>query len=559
MAFLIKHLQEHSHRAFAYFAFVIENRGSSDWSHPITSLLIPRMTSPRPSQTGNSTPTGAVVTAIPEESKATLSPGSSFPSAAAAASAPIMEQPVEAPATSLTTVRTTWRRLWSPGSGLEGESIFLFLLTTRWLALVPPALSLLRSMLWPIRDASLLTPASLLASMPVSGLACGLFLAALSSTLLLSWFHPRLNIWLTRRPFLLGLDMALMTAILTFSGGTASPYYFFAVSPLLASAFFFQIRGGLIAALCFTPLYLIAAVLSANRLGWPFDVVEAQAEIAGIFGIAIIMGYPSLLLQRLRVTTKELQHTQETLARAETQAAMGRMIAHVSHEIRNPLTTLGGYAHHLMRKPDDTAAVRNHAKIIASEVLRLEELLNDLLDLSRPRRVTMVPANLHDSLDRACVLAGNDLQSAKITLKKEYDNSLPRISQNASALLRAWLNIARNAAQAMPDGGTLSIATSRESTDKGDCAVVRFSDTGRGIAPEILPTIWTPFVTHRDGGTGLGLAVTLQIIHDHGGTIQVESEVGRGTTFTIRLPIPSAPLESDNLSHADQSTLEVGA
>lgn len=433
-----------------------------------------------------------------------------------------------------------WRRLWAPGSGLEGESIFLFLLATRWIALIPPALALLRSTLWPLGEVSPLTPASMLASMPPSNLGWILFITALASNLLLSWLHPRLNIWLTRRPYLLGLDMALMTGILMFSGGTASPYFFFAVSPLLASAFFFQIRGGLLAALCFIPLYLLACVISSQRLGWPFDVSEAEAEIAGIFGIAIIMGYPSLLLQRLRVATKELQRTQETLARAETQAALGRMIAHVSHEIRNPLTTLGGYAHHLLRKPEDTAAVQHHAKIIASEVLRLEELLNDLLDLSRPRRATMVPANLHDSLDRACLLAGNELQSAKITLKKDYDDNLPRISQNASALLRAWLNLVRNAAQAMPDGGTLSVSTSRQAFNGESFALVQISDTGRGIAPEILPTIWTPFVTHRDGGTGLGLAVTLQIIHDHGGTIQVESEVGRGTTFTVRLPLPHA-------------------
>lgn len=453
----------------------------------------------------------------------------------------------------------SWRRFWAPGSGLEGESIFLFLLATRWIALVPPALSLLRWTLWPMPQPSPFAPATALAAMPASTLTWALFLLALSSNLLLSWFHPRLNVWLTRRPYLLGIDMALMAAILAFTGGTASPYYFFAVSPLMASAFFFQIRGGMIASLCFVPLYLLAAVIAARRLGWPFDLIEAEAEIAGIIGIAIIMGYPSLLLQRLRTATKELQRTQETLSRAETQAALGRMIAHVSHEIRNPLTTLGGYAHHLLRKPDDTEAVRHHAKIMASEVRRLEELLNDLLDLSRPRRVTMVPANLHDSLDRACLLAGNDLQSAKITLKKDYDDSLPRISQNASALLRAWLNLVRNAAQAMPDGGTLCVTTSRESTDKGDYALVKFSDTGGGIAPEILPTIWTPFVTHRDGGTGLGLAVTLQIIHDHGGTIQVESEVGRGTIFTIRLPMPRSapePNQLDNLSDAHQSTLD---
>jgi nitrogen-specific signal transduction histidine kinase len=132
------------------------------------------------------------------------------------------------------------------------------------------------------------------------------------------------------------------------------------------------------------------------------------------------------------------------------------MVAHVSHEIRNPLTTLGGYARHLKRKPGDEEMVRHHAQIIADEVLRLEELLNDMLDLTRPRRAERHPASLHGLLDRACTLAG-DWETTQIEVKKQYDPHLPPMNVDAPALLRAWINILRNAMQAMPEGGTLTI------------------------------------------------------------------------------------------------------
>jgi signal transduction histidine kinase len=401
---------------------------------------------------------------------------------------------------------------------LTGEDVFFFLLAARWLALIPPLVALIH------RDYS-----------PVSQ---NMLLLAIACNLLLSGLYPQVNRWLSRYPALLLIDMALMAFLLWGSGGTASAYYFFALSPLLAAAFFFQIRGGLIAAIIFTPLYILVTISAAQHNKAPFNVVAASVQIVAFFGTACLMGYPSVLLQRLRESNLELYRTQEELSREQTLAAMGRLVAHVSHEIRNPLTTIGGYAHHLVRKPDNPETVRNHAKIIAEEVRRLEELLNDMLGLARPQSTTRRPASLHEILDRACLLAGAP-QAAKIVVRKEYDTTMPLLEVDASALLRAWLNTIRNAVQAMPDGGTLTIATKHDH----QCARICISDTGCGIAPDILPTIWTPFVTHRESGTGLGLAVTQQIIHEHRGSIRVESEVGKGTAFHFALPIMQSTLK----------------
>jgi signal transduction histidine kinase len=392
-----------------------------------------------------------------------------------------------------------------------GQDMFLFLLGTRWLALLPPLLALFD------RDQTLWRQI--------------LFGLALTANIVISILYPRFNRWMTRYPVILLLDMALMALLLWGTDGTNSAYVFYAVSPLLAAAFFFQIRGGLIATTIFIPFYLLAVVGAGMRDPRYFDSIDASVQIVVFVGIAVLMGFPSMLLQRLRETNNELQRAQEDLSRAQTLAALGGMIAHVSHEIRNPLTTLGGYAHQLVRKPNNPETVQHHAQIMASEVRRLEELLNDMLDLSRPKHRERQAINLNELLDRACLLAG-DLESAKITINKQYERIAPTMLADESALLRAWINIIRNAMQAMPEGGTLTLHTHCT----GNGVEVSITDTGQGIAPEKLPTIWQPFVTHREGGTGLGLAVTQQIIREHEGEIRVESEVGRGTKFTFSFP-----------------------
>jgi signal transduction histidine kinase len=194
---------------------------------------------------------------------------------------------------------------------------------------------------------------------------------------------------------------------------------------------------------------------------------------------------------------------------------------------------LGGYAHAIVRRPDDSETVRSRAEIITSEIGRLEELLDDLLDLARPHEVAKIPGNLHEVLDRACLLACDNWAEQKILLRKDYDAALPPLSMNASALLRAFLNVTRNAMQAMPEGGSLTILSRCTHHE----VVVTISDTGKGIPPDELPGIWTPFVTHRERGTGLGLPVTQQIVTEHGGSIEVTSEEGQGTSFIFHFSL----------------------
>jgi signal transduction histidine kinase len=229
-----------------------------------------------------------------------------------------------------------------------------------------------------------------------------------------------------------------------------------------------------------------------------------------------------------------LKHAQQELVRVEKMAAVGEMAARVSHEIRNPLVTIGGFAHSLLRAPHDVERVRRNSQIIADEVQRLEELLTDMLDLARPSALVLRPEQLPNLLDQAWLLTSGEVQrDAPVELRKKYDPALPEVYVDARSLLRAFLNVLRNAVQAMPEGGTLSLTTRH----LGSQALVAIADTGGGIPRHVLPTIFTPFSSHRVRGTGLGLSITQQIIAEHGGHIAVDTVEGKGTIFTFSLPL----------------------
>jgi diguanylate cyclase (GGDEF)-like protein/PAS domain S-box-containing protein len=399
---------------------------------------------------------------------------------------------------------------------IREENIFLFLLGVRWISLLPPALSLA---FHPLSDS---------VALPV-------FTLALLSTVVLSAFQSQFNRLVLRWPALLGLDMTLSAAFISVTGGVGSPYARYACLPLLAAAFFFQIRGGLFAAAVFTPLYLSALLVAHQWSGAVPNVEDVLTQVIIFFLIALIFGYPSILLQRLRVATSQLQHAQQEAARAETLAAMGKLAAHVSHEIRNPLSTVGGFARSILRHPDDVERVRKNTQIIADEVTRLEQLLTDMLDMARPPTLKLQPENLHEILDKAWLLTdGAPAEKSLITVRKNYAAALPPVEADASALLGAFLNVTRNAVQLMPAGGTVTITTRRSNEDEVEVVI---ADTGPGIAPEVLPTIFAPFVSHRPDGTGLGLAATQRIIAEHGGRIEVQSELGKGTQFIFHLPV----------------------
>ncbi len=259
------------------------------------------------------------------------------------------------------------------------------------------------------------------------------------------------------------------------------------------------------------------------------------------------------------LTYQALQKAQKELVSAERLVAVGEMAARVSHEIRNPLATIGGFARSILKHTDQTADVQRKTGIIVEEVERLEELLSDLLDMARPRQLDLQPHNINDIVEHALLLAEADVKAAGVEVKRELAPDLPLIVVDRRRLLQALLNTMRNGAQAMPKGGMLFVATriSQRSEKSAPILEIEIRDTGVGIPERALQQIFDPFFSTKIRGSGLGLAVTLRIIRDHGGDIDVYSEHEKGTVFVMCLPLhqtrPQTTEANDNEANDNEN------
>ncbi len=238
-------------------------------------------------------------------------------------------------------------------------------------------------------------------------------------------------------------------------------------------------------------------------------------------------------------TYETLGRAQKELVSSERLVAVGEMAARVSHEIRNPLATIGGFARSVLKKPDEIEGVKRKTGVIVAEVARLEELLTDLLDMARPRPLQLQAESLNEIVDHALLLADADLRASRATVERDYASDLPLVMADRSRLLQALLNTIRNGAQAMPDGGLIRVSTRFLPAEEHapDTVQVRVQDSGVGISGRALKQVFDPFFSTKVSGSGLGLAVTKRIIADHAGQIDVESQEGVGTTFIFSLPV----------------------
>jgi two-component system NtrC family sensor kinase len=222
-------------------------------------------------------------------------------------------------------------------------------------------------------------------------------------------------------------------------------------------------------------------------------------------------------------------------------ASIGKMAAVLAHEINNPLSGILTYAK-LLHKWIDRDAVGHHQEIcdsldlIASESRRCGDLVKNLLTFSRTTPMNLQPANLNQVINRSLRLVQHQLDLAGIHAQPQLDPKLPQVQCDAAQIEQVVLALVMNALDAMPQGGNLWLTTSFTREPNQVCIVVR--DDGSGIPAEILHRIFEPFLTTKETGrgVGLGLAISHSILERHRGTIEVQSEQGRGTTFTVTLP-----------------------
>ncbi len=239
--------------------------------------------------------------------------------------------------------------------------------------------------------------------------------------------------------------------------------------------------------------------------------------------------------------TEELRRMQQQLIRSEKLASLGEIVAGIAHELNNPLTGILVLSSLLAETENLDPTRREDVETIVRESQRCARIVGGLLDFAKASPPQKILADLHDIMDSTLALIGTQSIFHDVRIEKRYTDALPRAWVDPNQIEQVFINILINAGQAMDGGGTLTIETGPEV----DAIWVRIADTGCGIPREHLQKIFDPFFSTKENrGTGLGLSVSYGIIENHGGTIEVESRVGVGTVFTIRLPVGSdAPPE----------------
>jgi two-component system sensor histidine kinase PilS (NtrC family) len=281
--------------------------------------------------------------------------------------------------------------------------------------------------------------------------------------------------------------------------------------------------------------------MSAAEAGEPSPRFEADCLTAD--GLRLRLGFSIFPLfaesgetTGLVITFQDLTQVralEATSRRQDRLAAVGRVAASIAHEIRNPLAAMRGSIQVLRSEMDGNSSQAELMEIILRESDRLNRIITDYLTYARPRSHAHTSVDVRELLQETFTLLRHspELQAAH-KLEEGYSEEAAIVSADASQLKQVFWNIARNALQAMPDGGTLH-AELRHSA--GNRLRITFTDTGRGMSPEQVEHLFEPF-SSRTGGTGLGLSIVYQIIRDHGGTINVRSRESQGTTIAIELP-----------------------
>jgi two-component system, NtrC family, sensor histidine kinase HydH len=238
-----------------------------------------------------------------------------------------------------------------------------------------------------------------------------------------------------------------------------------------------------------------------------------------------------LLIRDLR----EIRELQEKVARGERLASLGRLAAGMAHEIRNPLSSIRGFAQYFVKRFSGQPEEQGYASVMVKEVDRMNRVISELLDFARPKEPRRESCALGIIAEQAMKLLEQDPKTHKIIVTKTDEAGLPPVLADRDQISQVFINLLLNAVESIPEGGEIRIGLRR--SDPPPAVEILIADTGSGIPEEDLGKIFEPFFSRKRKGTGLGLAIVHQIVIGHRGEISVESRPGEGTTFRIRLPL----------------------
>jgi signal transduction histidine kinase len=322
--------------------------------------------------------------------------------------------------------------------------------------------------------------------------------------------------------------------------------------PMMYAALTYRLRGVIISGVAFlaivlphgfllehdayavvrTLLFALFAFLISSLVATLFNYLEHQLE-----------SYHEIvyLNDELNKYIDQLEKTQRQLVQSEKMNALGELSASVAHEINNPLTGVLVYSK-LLAKKANSGAINKEEMVttltkIENAVTYCSNIVRSLLDFARQTEPALKPTNISDIINQVLTLVGHQAANKKITIIRREENTVPPVMADFGQIQQVFVNLVVNAIQAMSEGGKLTIAVAFED------GFVRtsFNDTGIGIKPEHMKKLFTPFFTTKSDvkGVGLGLSVSYGIVERHGGKIEVQSEVGKGSTFTVVLPTAS--------------------
>jgi two-component system, NtrC family, sensor histidine kinase HydH len=325
------------------------------------------------------------------------------------------------------------------------------------------------------------------------------------------------------------LQLTIAWVFIGYTHGVESQYWLMLMLPVLSAASYLGMAGTLATSIAAVGLYLSFLRFVDFR---EFFISPEEKHILAIrcLMLAVAAVLVNTLAAANRAANQSLLAAEAALRRSERLAALGQLSAGLAHELRNPLGSIKGSADLLARSAShNDPMAKELAEIISVEVDRTNSLVTRFLDFARPLEPRREPTDVTTVIDRA-------VARSKVEVMRDYDTSLPRLAIDPELMEQVFLNLVTNASQASAPGAPITIRT-REVDNQAEVSV---TDHGCGIPADKIETIFNPFVTTKQHGVGLGLAIVAKIVDGHGGKMAVESEPGKGSTFRVLLPIPSS-------------------
>jgi signal transduction histidine kinase len=271
----------------------------------------------------------------------------------------------------------------------------------------------------------------------------------------------------------------------------------------------------------------VLAVYTQQRHRFSNDEIKLLTAVADLSAVAIEKG-------RLLARVVDME---EKLRASERLSALGLLAAEIAHEIRNPLTVMQMLFHSLVESLQLDATSQRDAALIGEKMRQMNRILDQVLSFARSSEPIKESIHAQQLFDDVFLLTRHKLQQQGIDVRSTVPEDLPLFRADREQLEQVLLNLILNATDAMPEGGLLRLSAGVEVIDGENYLVLAVRDNGQGMTPEQVANLFAPFLTYKESGTGIGLAIVKKIMENHQGKVEVESRIGQGTKFTLLFPI----------------------